>query len=476
LISLKQILRLVFVGNIKVTFLDEKIRKAILINTFTILSCIILFLYSINYVFEKNYTRAIILSVFFILCFANLIFFKIYKKYNLAGNLVVFFMALLAIVLLTYAGTGVTGLFWFYLFPFFAFFILGRKTATIYVVSLIIIAFFLLKFPFEFTTHYPLEVYSRFIISIIAESLFVYIFETIRERTHKAFIFADRKKNEFVNELRQQREEMLVHKDELETQNRYINEQNRAITDSIHYAETIQSALLPPIDDLSEIFDYFLIHLPKNIVSGDFYWYIKINDKVFIAVVDCTGHGVPGAFMSVIGANYLNDIIVVQKEFSVEKVLTLMDTKVTRVLRQKTSGNRDGMDVCLVSIDEQKNVEFAGAKRPLIRYNSITRQVERYKGTRRSVGGNVDSFEIFDFEKNTFEANKNDVFYLTTDGIFDQHNIERKKFGTMQFISLVGDVSDKDLSNQREVILSEFISWQNTEYQTDDVTILAIKI
>ena len=149
-----------------------------------------------------------------------------------------------------------------------------------------------------------------------------------------------------------------------------IEQKNNKITDSIRYAKTIQEAILPTQEHLSNLLgNFFLVFMPKDIVSGDFYWIDKKDEYIFLAVADCTGHGVPGAFMSLVGNNMLNEIVREEQEYEPERILKRLNERIRLALRQEEDANRDGMDIGICRFKQLPNgkteMAFAGAKRPL---------------------------------------------------------------------------------------------------------------
>ncbi len=156
-------------------------------------------------------------------------------------------------------------------------------------------------------------------------------------------------------------------KNKIEEQRDILDLQNQKINASIQYAQNIQRAILPVKNQIKNLFESFIIYKPKDIVSGDFYWFAKLKDKAFLAAVDCTGHGVPGAFMSMIGNSLLNEIVLEKKVVEPAKILSLLNEKIVESLRQEETENNDGMDVCFISIDlKTKEITFSGAKTTFI--------------------------------------------------------------------------------------------------------------
>ncbi len=286
--------------------------------------------------------------------------------------------------------------------------------------------------------------------------------------------------------IRQQSEELMAQKEELIIQKDQVEELNENMKASISYAKTIQSAILPPDANLNKDFESFIIYKPKDIVSGDFYWHSFLptknggKGKHFIAAVDCTGHGVPGAFMSMIGSRLLNEIV---KEKGIDKpsqILERMNKQIKRVLRQEKNENNDGMDVCLCSLENAQNgttkMVFSGAKRPLYFYKRQEQSLKYIKGTRKTIGGTQAKRNMEVFADHEVMLEKGDILYLTTDGIIDQPSAERVRFGSMRFIQLLNQIANQPPKVQRQAVEDALLSYQGNEEQRDDVTFIGVKI
>ena len=155
-----------------------------------------------------------------------------------------------------------------------------------------------------------------------------------------------------------------------------------------------------------------------------------------------------------------------------------LNEKIINTLKQKENKNFEGVDVCLVRIKQEKdfcNLTFAGAKRPLFIFNAENSTIKRIKGVRKTIGGNINSFNKVDYEQEQFILHKNDIIYLTSDGFVDQHNPKRKRFGTEPFTKLLENIALKELSTQENILLEKLNNWQLTENQTDDIAILGVK-
>jgi serine phosphatase RsbU (regulator of sigma subunit) len=268
----------------------------------------------------------------------------------------------------------------------------------------------------------------------------------------------------------------------LEQRNKVISAQrdeitvrNKEITDSINYAKRIQEAILPPIDSfVRDAGNAFVFFRPKDIVSGDFYWHCKMNNHLLFAVADCTGHGVPGGFMSVLGIERLADFA---EESSVPgEILGKLNLAVKRSLHQEAEGSetRDGMDIALCSFDRAAmKLNYAGANRPLwIVRNGILAETT---ATKAAIGGLTPDDQKF--ETHSIALEKNDMIYLTTDGYADQFGGESgKKFMTRKLKDLLVEISVSDIQTQQRKIESSFVGWCGKSEQVDDVLVIGIRV
>ncbi|WP_338794065.1 two-component regulator propeller domain-containing protein [Bernardetia sp. MNP-M8] len=265
---------------------------------------------------------------------------------------------------------------------------------------------------------------------------------------------------------------------QLEGANDLIKTKNQAIMDSIRYGETIQHAILPdPQDFIRNFEDHFIIFKPQAVVSGDFYWSIRTGNKTFVAVVDCTGHGVPGAFMSMIGNTILNEIVTLQNVTEPAQILENLNQGIWEALHQEDYQNLDGMDICLCVIQDadelnMRVVNFAGAKRPLFILKND--KLIEVKGSRKSIGGRQKTDA--DYEQRQLLLHPGDILYLTTDGYVDQNDFDRVKYGTLRFKKVLASFTGMSLHDQKEVLLEEMRNHMGEEEQRDDITLIGLKM
>lgn len=256
-----------------------------------------------------------------------------------------------------------------------------------------------------------------------------------------------------------------------------ITQKNNEIMADIRYASRIQQAILPAISQFEELINHhFIFHLPKSFVSGDFYWIKRYKDKLIIAVGDCTGHGVSGALMHMLGTVYLNSIIAEDKFNNASDILEQLRCKIMVLLHQK--GNmgetQDGMDIALCIFDfNNKTMEFAGANNPiyLVRNNVLI----EYKGDRMPVGIHINFNKPF--TNHLIEIQSNDLIYLFTDGYADQFGGESgKKFRYKKFQDLLVEINQQQMYRQKEILERVFIDWLGSLDQVDDVLVFGFKI
>ena len=257
-----------------------------------------------------------------------------------------------------------------------------------------------------------------------------------------------------------------------------IQEKNKNITASITYAKRIQDAMLPSEEKIKTVIeDCFVFYQPRDIVSGDFYWISEAENKIVIAAVDCTGHGVPGAFMSVIGSNLLYEVIESQRILSPAKILDALNENVRRHLNQDKTNNRDGMDMSICVIDkEAKILTFAGAKNPLLHVHD--NKIEIIKGDRFPIGG-FDKHGQKPFKEHTIIPREDSVFYIYSDGFQDQFGgLEKRKYMSRNFQEYLKTISSLPIKKQKKELAQEFKEWKDSgnEHQIDDVLVIGFKL
>ncbi|NMC40337.1 MAG: SpoIIE family protein phosphatase [Bacteroidales bacterium] len=256
-----------------------------------------------------------------------------------------------------------------------------------------------------------------------------------------------------------------------------IEARKEEITSSIAYASRIQNAMLPSEENFSELLgDYFLVFKPRDMVSGDFYWFTADEKNLYFTVADCTGHGVPGAFMSTLGISTLNEIIANNNQLNAGEVLNLLRKKVMDALHQtgKEGEAADGMDIsfCILSKD-RRLLQYAGAFNPLFIVSNG--HLTEYKADRMPIGIHIGGEAPF--TNYTIKVKPGDLIYLFTDGISDQFGgPEGKKFKKSNFRRLITDICSLPLKEQKIILEKEYQNWKGNLNQVDDITILGLRI
>jgi serine phosphatase RsbU (regulator of sigma subunit) len=277
-------------------------------------------------------------------------------------------------------------------------------------------------------------------------------------------------------EIMQQKEEIEAQRDEIEAQRDHISKQNLEMTQSIEYAKRIQTAVMPKMDYIESILpEHFILFKPRDIVSGDFYWMTKTDNKIVVAAADCTGHGVPGAFMSMLGISFLNEIVNVRNETQPDQILNHLRDSIKSTLSQtgKEGESKDGMDIALCTIDLiTRKLEFAGAYNPL--YLIRNGELIETKADKMPVG--IHMAEKESFTHNEISLEKNDCIYLFSDGYVSQFGGENgRTYKSVPFKKMLSIISDKPMSKQCEMLDQEFVEWQGYNNQVDDILVIGIR-
>jgi serine phosphatase RsbU (regulator of sigma subunit) len=287
---------------------------------------------------------------------------------------------------------------------------------------------------------------------------------------------------EFANKLLlSTNNEMKENYKTIELQKHTIEYKNNEITASIKYAYNIQSALMPREDEVANYFnEAFVLFKPKDIISGDFYWIGEVDNKIVYATGDCTGHGVPGGFMSMLGISLLNEVVNEHELTDPAMILSRLRKKVIKALRQKglSGEHQDGMDMVLCVIDKSKNeLVYAAANRPLYIVSKTENgySLKEYKGDSQPVG--IYGRELKPFKQYTVALNEGDVIYTFSDGFADQFGgPDGKKFKYKQMQEMFLAVAGKPLLEQKYIIESTFHAWQGNIEQIDDVCMIGVRV
>ncbi len=291
----------------------------------------------------------------------------------------------------------------------------------------------------------------------------------VRSRTQEITLQKD--------EIKQQKEQIQAQHDQLKMLNEEVNKRNENFLSSVSYASRIQSAMLPLEEKLAlTLPEHMLLFRPRDVVSGDFYWFHEERGKVIIAVADCTGHGVPGAFMSMIGDSLLNQIVIDKDIKHPDQILNELHTGIRKVLKQDESENRDGMDIAICVIDLQaRTLEYAGARNPLYLFQQG--EFRHIKADINSIGGQqYDPNRLF--TAHSISLSSPTTFYLFSDGYQDQFGGPAgRKFMVKRFKELLKSIHHLPMAEQKEILENELFSWMGTGFeQVDDILVMGVRV
>ncbi|MCF6366282.1 MAG: tetratricopeptide repeat protein [Bacteroidales bacterium] len=336
----------------------------------------------------------------------------------------------------------------------------------------------------DFVVKLGLSLLVLFMLLIAVISIFSY------RRKVKANKLLEAQKQEIESqkvELEQSNEEIMAQRDEIEEKNILITEQRdialkqkQEITDSIQYAQRIQDAILPDKKMfVQDIEDYFIYFKPKDIVSGDFYWMTLFDDKLIVTAADCTGHGVPGAFMSMLGITFLNEIVNKDRISEAGKILDKLRAKIIDSLHQTDGESKDGMDMAISVIDTKKQeIQYAGAYNPLYIISADENNVYNIKkisADRMPIGIHLKMDD--DFTNHVIKYNKGDSVYMFSDGYMDQFGGENgRKLKSRKFQELLLTIQDKTMAEQKDILDKFLNKWKGDLEQLDDIIIIGMKL
>ncbi len=368
----------------------------------------------------------------------------------------------------------------------------GVKNARYYVISYLILmlgaAFLILGvtnvLPPSFISAHGLE------LGVLGEAITLSIALADKQRlsnlekkeAQDRLIELQKEANQSLEKKVQARTQQLVEaNEEIASQRDALEEKSQQITASITYASRIQNAMLPHQEKIQQLLpECFIFYQPRDIVSGDFYWFAEQEGQIIIAAVDCTGHGVPGAFMSMIGNDLLDYIVNEKKITQADEILNQLDMRIKRALNQQETQNQDGMDLALCVIDQKaEQMQFAGAKNPLIYIQPDKEgkpQLFRIKGDKRPVGG-LQPVSQSSFTKHRVDVSLPTTFYLYSDGFQDQFGgAKGKKFMALRFRKLLFDIHQEPMETQKKILQKTLNDWKANHIQVDDILVMGIRL
>lgn len=338
---------------------------------------------------------------------------------------------------------------------------------------------------FDFTIKPPVwKTFWFIMLEILTGLALIFSIVKIRERQLiKEKRVLEVKVTERTREIEDQKVEIEAQRDEISEQKSYVEEQrdqiiiqNKEITDSIQYARRIQQAVLPGKKTLERnLPEHFILFKPRDIVSGDFYWVEKKEEQIVVCAADCTGHGVPGAFMSLLGLTYLNEIVNHEGVTKASQILNRLRKNIISSMSHKDEAEqaRDGMDISLVVIDRQLDMlEFAGAYNPLILIRKG--EIIEYKGDKMPVGKHI--IDEAPFTNHRIPLEQNDMLYLYSDGFPDQFGGEKGgKYKARPFKNFLAQITSEPIKGQASLLEEELNRWMGKEPQVDDILVIGIR-
>mgnify|MGYP000684042100 CR=1 FL=1 len=342
--------------------------------------------------------------------------------------------------------------------------------------------------PINFLTNHGAEIGSALevvLLSIAVAERYRIIKKEKEISTKKALELEQRTTQQLEEKVKQRTIKLNESNQELSINIKTVKEQkteielkNKDITASINYAKRIQDAILPSQDTIQAAFsDSFTLYLPKDVVSGDFYFFFENQKYTFLVVADCTGHGVPGSLMAMIGTNLLREAIIEKQIVLPSKILMSLHKEIVKTLKQEETGSRDGMDISLCVIDKLKNqIIFSGAKNTLISIKD--EELKEYKGSRFSIGGSIKT-EGINFEDTIIKIDNKTSYYMYSDGYQDQFGGEKnKKFMRKRLKVLLQKNHKLPFQEQKQILETTLFDWQKTANisQIDDILIIGFKI
>jgi serine phosphatase RsbU (regulator of sigma subunit) len=282
-------------------------------------------------------------------------------------------------------------------------------------------------------------------------------------------------------ELSHNQEEIKAQRDFIEQKNRELENHNLQIKNSIQAALTIQKAILPHSQKMKDLLgEHFLIFRPRDVVSGDFYWvHQSADNQVVVVVADCTGHGVPGAFMTLIGSILINNLVKTDSHTSPAQILTNLHVEIRKLLKQKHTENNSGMDALVISLEKNlpnqtAKISYAGAKNRLYYAKVGTNQIQVLQETRKSIGGEQN--EKITFNDQELVLPLGSCIYLGSDGYIDQNNFNRKRLGETRFKELLLMIQDLPINQQKEYLENALNTQMLDTMQRDDILLLGIRL
>ncbi|PWJ43335.1 PP2C family protein-serine/threonine phosphatase [Sediminitomix flava] len=459
--------------------LDEKVlsqkSETLVTNMFSTTFCAIAF----TIIFWSiNFKIAAVLVLFY--CIAHgILISTLYRKelaYNLVVNIHLTLTYFLFYVICFYSGGAKSAFFvWFMNLISAAFWYYNSKFALKSIITVVLLYFTLVGIDFfdlhDMSSQIPQEYQSYFIYACILG--FILISYTFQGKFDGALLNARKNEKKLNEEILAQNEELNQQQEEILAQNERLSISNELIESSLNYAQRIQNSLLTQQNEIGKYFQgCFVINKPKHTVGGDFYWFSPIeNIRIFI-LADCTGHGVPGALLTMLGHNILDQIIQKEKIYTPSHILEELDKRLRKKLNHHIN---DGMDMSIVLLNQKdQSYTFAGAKQNSLLINTEG-EIERLKGGKFPIGSEQHKKKTYHNIEGKYQ--KGQMLYMYSDGFQDQFGgPENKKYLKKRFREFLSTLTTKSVEQQKDILEKEFTDWKGHQAQTDDILVVGIKL
>ncbi len=467
-------------GNFSDEYDKEHVRKTVTVNLFSLLAILSLLIFGTLRLKAGEMTAAFTDYGILTIILINFVYLRISKNIKVSAQVVVVLVFILMMAIFLIIGKNGTGLYWYYIFPLFSIFLLGNIWGGIYSALLMIITAYLLKNPPEFAIEYPQEIFGRVIFTYTLVLLLTIIYENVREKTRKAFVKMYSEKSEYLEETLLQKEEIMAINEQLDSERKTLaqrtqelEEINQHVTDSINYAKIIQDALLTKPEIIEALLpdEHFILFKPKEIVSGDFYYVNKIDNNLIFAAADCTGHGVAGGFITMLGITHLHRIIKDKRIANPADALELLRERIKGNFKSFGSENKSGLDIALCVIDTNTNIlQYAGAYNPLFIFRDD--ELLEYQATRNPIGFYPKEIP---FKSVEIQLQNDDMIYVFSDGYYDQVNENNRKYKKSRFKDYLHQIHQLPAIQQKEKLEAEFNAWKGSKPQIDDITVMGMR-
>ncbi|MBN2893945.1 MAG: SpoIIE family protein phosphatase [Bacteroidales bacterium] len=463
------------IKNIKeLNFNDYYVRTNALVTMFFTGAIFILSLFTIIELGTLKTNNYIFVGTFLLVTLVSFLLFKNTKNIRFGSWSIVLITFLFEYFLFFELTKNAYGFFWYFAFPLLAITVLGKWKGTILTFLLIISTIVIIRYQlFEVRVRFTPYFLTRFFTGYFFVWILSFIFEFVAEKTRTDYNNLIQENEKHIKKIEKFNVQLKEAHNELMISQMDLQEVNQNLDESIEYAKIIQSKLFPSNDLLqTTLKNYFLIFMPLSKVSGDFYYVNQLNEYMIFAVGDCTGHGIPGALLSVLSISLLHDIIHRDEVNSANKVLDALRERVKATFTFFSTKDLHGLDLALCAIDTKtNNLQYSGANIPLFLYRN--NEVIQYDAVKNPVGY---FYKEIPFVNNEITLQKGDKIYLSSDGFFDQIGGEkRRKLTKRRFVEILQEVAPKSFDEQKNVMLKYFFEWKGTHRQLDDVTILAFE-